>query len=133
MTLRERGLLDDAAFARFWRQSRERHRPRGAAAMRWELLRMGVSREVVEESLVGMDEHQDAYRAAVKIVPKLSQADYATFRKKMVGHLRRRGFASEAVRTAIQRSWQELSDPINCDVECNTYEQETDEVGHDGH
>ena len=63
-TLREQGLLDDAAFAQFWRQNRERSRPKGASAMKWELLRMGVSREVADDALEGLDEDENAYRAA---------------------------------------------------------------------
>ena len=62
-TLREQGLLDDAAFAQFWHQSRERNRPKGISAMRWELLRMGVSRDVADDALEGTDEDESAYRA----------------------------------------------------------------------
>lgn len=109
--LTEQGLLDDAAFARFWRQNRERHRPKGGSAIRWELLRMGVSREVVEEALNGLDEEENAYRASCGFLRRLGGADYGTFRRKLVAYLHRRGFGSEAVKCTVQRLWQELSDP----------------------
>jgi regulatory protein len=41
------GYLDDAAFARAWVESRDRARPRGAAALRRELTQKGVSADVV--------------------------------------------------------------------------------------
>jgi regulatory protein len=43
--------LDDAAFARAWVESRDRARPRGILALRQELQRKGVSREVTEAVL----------------------------------------------------------------------------------
>jgi regulatory protein len=42
------GYLDDAAFARAWVESRDRSRPRGGLALRQELARKGVERDVVE-------------------------------------------------------------------------------------
>ena len=39
--LQELGYLDDAAFARFWVESRDTHRPRGKRALAWELRQKG--------------------------------------------------------------------------------------------
>ena len=122
--LRKQGLLDDVAFARFWRQSRERHRPKGASVLRWELTRMGVSREVVDEALEGLDEEEGAYLAASRMVRRLDQADYGTFRKKLAAYLRRRGFSHEAVGRTIQRLWQELSDSAYGHIEGDAHEKE---------
>jgi SOS response regulatory protein OraA/RecX len=47
----ELGYLDDAAFARAWVESRDRARPRGSAALRQELLRAGVARDVIDQVL----------------------------------------------------------------------------------
>ena len=107
--LKSKGLLDDATFARMWRQSRERHRPRGISAVRWELLRKGVAREVVEDALDGMDEDKNAWRAACGTLGRLGQADYDTFRKKLVAYLRRRGFGAGTIMGTVERLWRELS------------------------
>ena len=40
--LTQQGYLDDATFARQWRSSRERRRPRGQRLLRQELLGKGV-------------------------------------------------------------------------------------------
>ena len=110
-TLKDRGLLDDMAFATFWRRSREHNRPLGVAAIRWELLRRGVSREVAEEALCGLDEEEGAYQAGRRVVRKLCAVDYATFRKVLGTHLGRRSFRRGAIDAAVHRLWSELSDP----------------------
>ena len=104
-------LLDDGEFARFWLQNRERHRPRGSSAIRWELLRKGVAREVVEDVLAGADEEGNAYRAAHQILGRLGDMDYQAFRTKLTAYLCRRGFAADPTRETVQRLWGELSDP----------------------
>ena len=45
----ELGMLDDAAFAQAWVESRDRARPRGERALRAELRQKGVDRSVVDE------------------------------------------------------------------------------------
>jgi regulatory protein len=63
--LAELGMIDDAAFARAWVQSRDRARPRGERALRQELRLKGIDREVVDETLAERDvERPDADEAA---------------------------------------------------------------------
>ncbi|MFH0750297.1 MAG: regulatory protein RecX [Chloroflexota bacterium] len=69
--LTDLGMLDDAAFARAWVESRDRARPRGARALRDELRRKGVRAQDVEAALAareasstGMDEDDLALRPA---------------------------------------------------------------------
>lgn len=115
------GLLDDAAFASYWRENREMHRPRGARALRWELSRMGVARGVVEEALTGLDEEENAYRAASKLFRRLVHASNDDFRNKLSTYLSRRGFSSEAVSTTIERCWGELSDPAYGNIQGDSH------------
>jgi len=129
--LTDMGLLDDAAFARFWRQNREQHRPRSAFAMKWELLRRGVSREVAAEALAGLDEEENAYGAARRMLHKLGQVDYDTFRKRVVTYLRRRGFGGEAIGRTVRRLWVELSDPAYGYIKGNAQDEQPEDVGQD--
>ena len=46
--LAELGYVDDAAFARWWGEQRDRHSPRGLRMIEAELRQRGVSREVIE-------------------------------------------------------------------------------------
>jgi regulatory protein len=45
------GMLDDAAFARAWVESRDRARPRGARALQVELRRKGVAEDLIALAL----------------------------------------------------------------------------------
>jgi regulatory protein len=49
------GLLDDAAFARAWVESRDRARPRGARALRAELRGMGIDAPDAEAALAARE------------------------------------------------------------------------------
>lgn len=46
--LAQLGYVDDAAFARWWGEQRDRHAPRGRRLLEAELRRQGVPREVIE-------------------------------------------------------------------------------------
>lgn len=104
------GLLDDEAFAQFWVENRERFRPRGARALRYELRTKGLNDKVIERALASVDEGESAYRAAGKKVRQLRRADEETFRRKVVEYLARRGFGYEVAREAAERHWLEMRD-----------------------
>lgn len=114
--LAELGYLDDAAFARWWGEQRDRHAPRGRRAIEAELRQRGVPRDVI-----------DAYRnehAAPDRTPEdrsLPGSEPARAREALDRHLRgrplpadakaiqrigmflmRRGFDSETVRATIR-------------------------------
>ena len=105
--LQERGYLDDAAFARFWRESREAHRPRSAALVRRELAQHGVGRDVAEEAVAGLDDEANAYRAGLGRLRLLEGLDYVPFRRRLEGYLKRRGFGAAVCRRTVERLWRE--------------------------
>ena len=105
--LTERGYLDDAAFARFWRENREAHRPRGALLIKQELLQRGVAREVAEAAIEGMDDGGNAYRAGLDRLRVMRGLDEATFHRRMGDYLRRRGFYYGVTQRTVQRLWKE--------------------------
>lgn len=106
-------MLDDAAFARYWVESRNRSRPRGQQALRSELARKGIDRETVaqtlrDEELVG-DEHERARALARDVLPKYAQvADRATFQRRLGGYLQRRGFAYALIKPIVDELWREV-------------------------
>ena len=117
--LRRQGLLDDAAFARQWREQRERFRPRGPGLIRQELRRLGVDRDVIREALSGFDAAANAYRAGLKYAAKLSVEDSAAFRRKLGGFLHRRGFDGEVLGQTVERLRRELFDPLHGSVDAD--------------
>ena len=58
--LTELGYVDDAAFARWWGEQRDRHSPRGRRMIEAELRQRGVPREIIEGY---REEHLDPARA----------------------------------------------------------------------
>jgi len=107
--LRELGYLDDAAFARFWVESRETHRPKGQWALAWELRQKGIGDAIIEDVLArfGGDETALARMAARKRTPAMATADYDEFRRKLGTFLARRGFSYEVVEQVVDELWEE--------------------------
>jgi regulatory protein len=114
--LRELGYVDDAAFARWWGEQRDRHAPRGRRLIEAELRQRGVPRDVIEAY---RDEHEAPERAPED--EALPGSEPARAREALHRHLRgrpvpddpgalqrlgmylvRRGFDPETVRTTIR-------------------------------
>lgn len=74
------GMLDDAAFARHWIESRDRAHPRGERALRQELRLKGVDREIIDSAL--------ADRAAGAPSVGAEDADAAAAERLLTRHAR---------------------------------------------
>lgn len=108
--LRGVGLVDDAAFARYWLDNRAQFKPKGAVALRQELRRKGVDREVVD-AMLEERAHQDdnaALRSALAQAGRYRQLPRQEFAQKLGAYLARRGFDYETVREAVNAAWQQL-------------------------
>jgi regulatory protein len=107
--LRTGGLLGDSQFAREWATNRSDFRPRGRRLVKAELRQKGVAEEDIEQALTGLpDEESLAYAAASKAARKLQGQDWETFRKRLTGHLGRKGFSYETIVPIIQKVWEEI-------------------------
>jgi regulatory protein len=105
--LKEQNLLDDQAFAQFWKENRESFSPRSRWLTGMELKRMGVTNSAVEQAIAGMDDGESAYRAALQKTRRGMPADYPSFRRRVGDYLRRRGFSYEVIGHTLERIWQE--------------------------
>jgi regulatory protein len=106
--LKRSGLVDDEAFARAWMENRNTFHPRGKAVLRMELRGKGLPEEVIQSAL---DEQEDeealCLTAARKHCRRLSGLEFADFRRKLAGHLGRRGFSYEVISPVISQIWLE--------------------------
>ena len=102
------GLLDDAAFARYWVEQREQFKPRSAQMLRYELRQKGVENEEIEQALQELDEESSAYRAATKQARRYRHLDREAFRRKLASYLQRRGFRYDTVRSVTEQVWREI-------------------------
>jgi len=105
--LREQNLLDDEAFAQFWKENRESFSPRSQWLTGLELKRMGVMNDVIEQTVAGIDDDENAYRAALNKTRHGTPADYQSFRRRLGDYLRRRGFNYEVISHTLEKVWQE--------------------------
>lgn len=109
--LREQGLVNDEAFARFWQQNRDEFSPRSQRLTMLELKRKGVSREIINRVVDG-DDTTNAYRVALKRGRRLAVQDFDAFRRRLAGYLLRRGFNYETTSSTVNRVWQEVRNQI---------------------
>ena len=104
----EVGLIDDAAFARAWVESRQRGRGLGRSALAGELRKKGVDREIAQEALDLVDADDDleaAQRLVAKKLPSTRGLPPDKRARRLVGMLARRGhpagLAYRVVRDAL--------------------------------
>lgn len=105
--LREHGLVDDTAFARYWAENRAAFSPRSQRMVQLELRQKGVTAGLAEEISEGLDDESGAYQAGAKKASRLNIADYEEFRRKLGEYLRRRGFGYDVIDRSVKRLWQE--------------------------
>jgi len=102
--LAARGYVDDAAFARFWAESRARGRRIGSRRLRKELLQKGVPRALAAAAVAAAFEEQgEAQRcleAGRRRLPALLRAGSARAAPRLRDYLLRRGYPpAEVMRT----------------------------------
>jgi len=108
--LKEQGLVDDVAFAQFWKDSRESFSPRSQWLTRLELKQKGVAGNIIDQVAGDVDDNDSAYRAAFGKASRLPLSDYQSFRRRLGDYLKRRGFSYGVINHTIQRLWSERGD-----------------------
>ncbi len=108
--LKEQELVDDIAFAQFWKDSRESFRPRSQWLVRLELKQKGVAADIIDRVVSGINDDDSAYKAAVSKAHGLPRSDYKMFRRQLGEFLRRRGFSYGVISYNVRRIWQELGE-----------------------
>jgi regulatory protein len=109
------GLVDDAAFAQRWVESRHRYSGRGRRALAQELRGKGIAESEAAVALETVSRDDEAQRAAELVERKLARTTVPADRlerdklvQRLVGMLARRGYhpslALSVVLDAVQRS-----------------------------
>ena len=105
--LREQGLVDDLAFAQFWKGNRESFSPRSQWLTRLELRQKGIADDIINQVVAEVDDEDSAYRAAVSRARSLPLSDFHSFRRRLGEYLKRRGFGYRVISHTVERVWQE--------------------------
>jgi regulatory protein len=107
--LEQARYLDDESFARFWVENREKFKPRGQRALRYELRQKGVNERVISDVLSGLDDEATAWRAIESRLDRWTNLPDAEFRQKVLGYLSRRGFDYSTISTTLAKAFQILN------------------------
>jgi regulatory protein len=105
--LKEQGLVDDTAFARFWLENREAFSPRSRRLTKLELRRKGLKNDIIEQVAGEINDRDSAYRAALGRARRLPMSDYQAFRRRLGEYLGRRGFSYNIIKETTERVWKE--------------------------
>lgn len=103
--LRAQRYIDDEAFARYWVEQRDEHRPRGERAIVSELIQKGVSREVID-LVVGQREPDSEVKRARDVI-KRPITRWLTLaaperKRKIHQYLAQRGFSYDVIEEVLE-------------------------------
>ena len=107
--LKEEDLVDDLAFARFWRDNRLSFNPKSKSLIERELKDKMVATEIIDELTKDIDDESNAYKLGYSRLPILAHSDYSEFRRRLSSYLSYRGFSYEVIKHTIALLWQETS------------------------
>ncbi len=105
--LKEQGLIDDTAFAQFWKDNRESFSPRSQWLTKLERRRKGIADNIIDQIADTINDEDSAYRAALSKARSLPLSDYQSFRRRLGDYLKRRGFGYGVISHTIERLWPE--------------------------
>lgn len=105
--LGDAGWVDDAAFARAWRDNREAFRPRSRRALQDELRRKGVAPDVAATALADLNDETTALRLGRARARRLVGLPRQEFGRRLSGYLARRGFDYQTVASVVEQCWGE--------------------------
>jgi regulatory protein len=105
--LAELGYVNDREFARQWAAGRIRLRAFGRRRIEQELRNKGISRDIIQETLSEVFEETPeadiAQLEAEKKLRSLTRFAPEVRRRRLAGHLERRGFPSETIYDVLRR------------------------------
>ena len=108
--LRAQRYIDDEAFARYWVEQRDTHRPRGERAIVSELMQKGIARDVIDlvigerEPDVDVKRAREAIRRPITRWMTLSEIER---KRKIHQYLAQRGFSYDVIEEVLAGSGSE--------------------------
>ncbi len=99
--LREVGLVDDEAFARYWVDNRTRFRPRGKRMLSQELRQKDIAAPLVEATLTEYDESAAARQVAAAQARRLAHLPPELLRRRLWERMLRRGFSPDIIQEVL--------------------------------
>jgi len=105
--LKEQSLVDDFAFAQFWKENRLSFKPKSKKLIIKELNDRKVNREIVEQVTKDINDMDNACKLGRRRMHILIHLDYPEFYRRLSNYLSYRGFNYEVIKGTTALLWQE--------------------------
>ena len=104
-TIERLGFINDSEFARWFIEQRLTFRPKGKSALKYELLKKGVDRKIIDEVLERAEINEEglALQLLKKRESKWKRIDPEELKQKMYEYLARSGFGWDVVKEAVDK------------------------------
>lgn len=103
--LEKMGYINDTEFAKWWIEQRREFKPKSFRAIRMELVKKGISREIIDE--LNKPQDRDETKLALKLIDKKlkrwSGLPELEFKKKVYNFLGSRGFGFDVIKEVVDR------------------------------
>lgn len=107
--LTDNGSLNNERFARLWVDNRSTYRPRSHRAIAYELKQKGLSEDVIQNALSTAEPDEElALKIAEKYAPRLLNLEWQKFYEKLGGHLARKGFSYNVIKSVSKKIWDQV-------------------------
>jgi regulatory protein len=106
--LSQQGFVDDARFAQAWARGRLTLQPSGAIRLRHELMRKGVSREIIDRTVGAVMEEQGNSELELALAvlrnrgPRYSRLPREVATRRLHALLQRRGFSTDVIARVLR-------------------------------
>ena len=104
--LKGQNLIDDYAFARFWKENRLSFKPKSKRLIIKELKDKKVAQGIIEQVTDNIDDMDNAYKLGCRRMHILAYLDYPDFHRRLSNYLGYRGFNYEVIKRTIALLWQ---------------------------
>jgi len=105
--LKEQELIDDYAFAAFWKNNRLAFKPKSKRLIARELKDKKVTQEIVEQVTEDIDDDSNAYKLGCGQMQVLAHLGYPDFHRRLSNYLGYRGFSYQVIKRTVALLWQE--------------------------
>ena len=106
---KEKKLIDDFEFAKIWVEARKKSKKLGNRALRMELIKKGIGKEIIESRLdnktseSNLEEEKLAQEALQRRIKRWENLPSLEFKKKATDYLLRKGFDYSLIRRVLQK------------------------------
>jgi regulatory protein len=105
--LKEQDIIDDYAFAKFWKDAQLSHKPKSKRLIIKELVDKNVGEDIIKQVTEEIDDETNAYTLGHNRARMLTHLDQVSFRRRLENILSYRGFSYGIIKHTIDILWEE--------------------------